>query len=728
METRPSDLVNLTTLDPSAIVDTLRHRHENNTPYTMCSGVLISVNPQQWLPLYKETTRRIYMAGGEKREPHPYILTARALKCVRHGDPHTLLITGESGAGKTEMARICLEFINSYTRNNSSQIERILKSGEVLEYIGNAQTIRNHNSSRFGKFLRLFYDGNQQCGASIQTYLLERGRIANNNIAEGTFRVVYALLNDTKMRDTFALHAIDRNVFGKTDAAFQSSWAIFSSVLISAGFAEQVIIDIAATISGTIFLLTRDFASASQVLGVETQKLTHVLRNRRTKVKDETIWSECSNDGVRQRSKALAMTIYTRMFNQTVLMLNDFIGGTQTGTSLNLLDIFGFEALASNGLEQLCINYCNERIQTLFINEVIVQQQLEYANEGIECSHIEFDGNRRILELCERCVFVKLDESTRLRGSPEGLVETIKAQSPTGFSVPLVRKDGPVFTIEHYAKPVLYNADMMIERNTNEIRSEIVEVMCDASNAYIANLFVGESDNSNDGKMWTATITSVFCEQMKKLTADIATTQSLYIRCIRPNETTVAIHFDDAVVSEQIAANGILHACKVMRNGYEFRMKHKRFADHFPKLYARGSSSLRAFGVFWGETMVYMSASCHERVRREEAALVIQPYAHEVIRRSIKRVRATIMIQSVARRRMKNAAQVFAARLIQRVVRHHNTLQLARLTRWKRFDEIERLKAQIIDLRRQLKEKNAWIFRASQILRHARPDVTAIAP
>tara|TARA_B110000046_G_scaffold170201_1_gene190010 strand:- start:770 stop:3031 length:2262 start_codon:yes stop_codon:yes gene_type:complete len=724
----PEDLVVLTTLDTQTIVGALRARHDNRLPYTMCRGVLISINPQQWLPLYTSALRRLYMAGVH-RDAHPYVLAARALRNVHIGESHTLVITGESGAGKTEMAKICLEFVSSFATDerSSERIDRILKSGEVLEYLGNAQTIRNNNSSRFGKFLRLFYDGSRQIGASIQTYLLERARIANGNADEGTFRVVYALLDDGGMRDTFALHAVDRSVFGQKNAAQPSSWARFSACLSVAGFDASTSLDIASMIAGAVFLLTRDFANASQIFGVDTSHLAHALSNRRTKVMAETIWSECSNDDVRRRSKALAMAIYARMFDDTVRKLNEFIGGEQLGASLNVLDIFGFEALGTNGLEQLCINYCNEKIQAMFLDDVIVQQQKEYASEGVECSHMDFDTNTGILELCERCVFSCLDEATRMRTSAEGFVQNMSAQRLTGFSVPLVRADRPVFTIAHYAKPVAYDADTMADRNTNDIRNEIVEVMREASNPAVAKLFAGALENPTAGKMWTTSIVGSFCDQMKTLTIDIAATHALYIRCIRPSEDSASLVFDDAVAEEQIAANGILQACKVMRNGFELRMTHQRFAHHFPRYHRRGAISLTAHGGHWGGTMVYMSASCNERVRREEACLRLQARALAVVRRGRRRREAAIDIQRGARARMKRKSSMRrqrAARLVQARVRRHNVRNLAR---WQHFDEVSLLKARIVELRRELKQKDVWIFRASQILR-GRPDLIALAP
>lgn len=718
------DLVALLTLDTDSILTAICERHNNLKPYTMCSGVLISVNPQQWLALYALDDCRLYMAGV-KKDAHPYKLAARALNGVRHGEAHTMVITGESGAGKTEMAKICLDFVSSFTPDtlSSERIARIQKSGKVLEYIGNAQTVRNNNSSRFGKFLTLFFDRSTQVGASIQTYLLEHGRIANSNPQEGTFRVVYALLNNERMRDTFALHAIDRTILGCVEAGHPTSWDEFKSCLAIAGFDETMTMDIASMVAGAIFLLTRDFASASQIFGLDTIHLTHVLGNRRTKVMDETIWSECTKDDIRQRSKALAMALYTRMFSCSIRKLNEFIGGIQTGTSLNVLDIFGFEALGTNGLEQLCINYCNEKIQAIFIEDVVVRQQLEYANEGVDCSHIRYDSETRVIDLCERCVFPRLDEATRLRTSAERFVEILSAERPVAFSVPLVRNTHVVFTIAHYAKPVTYNADVMIDRNTNAIRSEIVEVMASATNTSVASLFSDTVLNPIDGKMWTSSIAAKFCEQMEALTRDVGATHALYIRCVRPNESLTSLVFDKRVVEEQIAANGILEACKVMRNGYEFRMTHECFARTFPRAQYFKMPILKSNGGHWGKSMVYMSADCHDRLLREEACLLLQSRVHRVLRRGQLRRLAAVKIQRAVRRireERQTTRTSRAARVIQIRIRRHNAQNLAR---WKQFDEIERLKAHIVELRKELKQKNMWIFRATQVLRHHLPEM-----
>ncbi len=728
MDEDVEDLVSLTVLDTDTILKTLRKRHMARVPYTMCNSVCVSVNPHKWLPLYTSDIRTAYMHGSRKHA-HPYLLTARAVMGVRVQQSQTLVVTGESGAGKTEMARICLDFVRTFgdSEHSSPQIERILRAGEVLEYVGNAQTVRNANSSRFGKFLRLYFRNGFQVGASVQTYLLERGRILNPSSDEGTFRIVYALFEDRTIRDTYALHAVDRSVFGKHQAAHPSTWDDFQAVARIAGFDESNNAFIASVVSGVTFLLTRDLASAAQIFGVNTSSLTQVLSHRRTVVQNETLWTECSTEEVKLRCKALAMGLYARMFDRIVSMLNDFIGGSREGTTLNVLDIFGFEALGVNGLEQLCINYCNERIQTLFIDDVIVQQQLEYANEGVECSHIEFDTNTRVVDLCERVMFPLLDEALRLRMSGEGLIDSINAHRPTAFSVPLVRSTRPIFTIEHYAARVTYSADIFIERNSDELRSEIIECMTEASHPEISSLFQSTERVAADRKIWTTSITAAFSEQMKTLLGVIERTQTLYVRCIRPNESSNAVEFDNSVVEQQISANGILHACKVMRNGYEHRMTHETFAKRFPRINKEGVIFGDRRG-HWGKTMVYLNDSLHDEMRYKEAC--------EVLRAHVSRVASRIRVRNAAVMHVQRHVRAWicgrrttrlddAIILIQRRIRRHHSLSLAR---WRQFDEMQRLKAHIVELRREMKRKDQWIFRATQALRKHRPDLFSSAP
>ena len=464
MRTECDDLAALERVTDRDIVDVLKARFLARKPYTMCQRVCISVNPNAWCPLYDADTRRMYMKRAVGHAPaHIYKIAEQAFSHTSAAS-QTIVITGDSGAGKTEVARLCLDFISEQSTDDSSagQIERALHAQPVLEYLGNAQTTRNANSSRFGKFLTLHYQGTTQVSARIRTYLLEKSRVVGVAPGEGMFRVFYAILGDAQLRDAYALHAVDESVLGQREAAIASSYRSFQRAALAVGFHREQLDCIVHAIVGILFLRMRDYGNAATVLGLDTGILMRTLTHRRVRVgSDEEYWTECAPDEQRARMKALGMALYERTFRRVVEDTNAYVGVGDVGGSnaLHILDIFGFETFATNGLEQLCINYCNERIQQFFVDDVIVMQQLEYANEGIDCGHIEFDTTARVVELCEHTIFPLLDEAQRLKTTSDGFVNSIDARRPAAFSVPLVRSTSAIFSIDHYAGRVTYDTE-----------------------------------------------------------------------------------------------------------------------------------------------------------------------------------------------------------------------------------------------------------------------------
>jgi myosin heavy subunit len=775
-----NDLADLSSLDISSIMDTLRRRFDVGQPYTLCRGVCISINPHQWLPLYTTQMRKTYM-DEETADAHPYLLAARALRSVYINQAHTLVITGDSGSGKTEAVRICLEFTSTCsTRTGEARIQRILRTGELLEYMGNAQTANNANSSRFGKHLALYFRGREQVGARLQTFLLERGRVCPSNPSDGTFRVVYAILDDPVLCNEFALHAVDRSVLGNPQAASPSTWSRFRELARHVGFSEAQCSDMAESVVGGLFLRIRDYANASRVLGVDVGTLTRTMTHRRIATRDDEVWTPCSAAEVRQRCRGLAASLYSRMFDGVVRELNGYIGGTTTNTALSFLDIFGFESLETNRLDQLCINYCNERMQALFVEDMVLKQQLEYAEEGIAHEHIEFDADTRVVELCEVVLFPSLDEAVRLRSTPKELVDRLRAEQSRALDVPLVSSDRPTFAVEHYAGRVTYDASRFVERNADHVRPEFAEMLAAASRPGTAALFGAKNDAPlADRRLWSKSVATAFAEQMRALLSAITSTSVAYIRCVRPNASKAPDHFDDLDVRAQVAASGILHACRVMREGYEHRVPHSAFRRRFPHAWARRNDLSSSQEVHYGRAAVFMSARALTRLRRAEAACAVQRAWRRAWRRACTRKRrveaacaaqrawrractrkrraeAACVVQRVWRRactrkrRVEAASAVqcawrrerrtkkvckrrrprcpspalerpfartkAAATLIQRRVRVHNTIVFQR---WRDMDELGRLRVRVMELRDQIRAKDALLFRATVALRRA---------
>lgn len=735
------NLTDLVELNEEHILQLLNLRYEQMLPYTLCSSILISVNPYKPLPqLYTDAQHGRYRRGGETAVAHPYIVANRAMDGVtRARVSQTIVITGESGAGKTEMGKICLNFANRCGDATSPRLKQIMNAGQVLEFLGNAQTVRNGNSSRFGKFLQVHYDQGAQVGASIKTYLLERSRVVNPLPMEGSFRIVYAVLDS--LYEEYALNGFDRSVVGNSRAAVPSTWASFADACSQAGFgSDEVRLEISDIVAAVLFLLQRDYANASHLLGVDSGSLTLALHKRRTRVGDEVFWSECSLEDCKHRCKALAMSLYERMFGGGVDKLNGFIGGRVTELSLNILDIFGFESLDHNGLEQLCINYCNERIQSLFLTDVVVSQQRELEREGLECNVLGAGrkGDDAIASLCA-VLFSTLDEAQRLPNSTaEDFIRACDGKKLKGFWRPRIQT-GNVFVVEHYADDVHYTADEFLERNMDLLREEIVDVMR-ASTHPAVGAFFPSAVPSSSGKMWTASVVKIFAGEMANLMRTIGDTAVLYIRCIRPNERSAPGIFDMNFVERQVRANGIVQAANVMRRGYSHRMQQTAFLATFRRWGARLRRTLTAdAGFYWGaHEMVYMTYECHVLVLKHEMASVIQRAG---VRRNARRARTRLRwalrlalrtrrarLRACAREAEQRAepeepdltgssAAPRAAVIIQRRLRSHRGRNRHVFNRWKNLDELERLRAHIRILREEIRIKDEWIFCAKQKLR-----------
>lgn len=708
--------------DPEAIVRALQLRYVQRQPYTMCSDVCISINPLEWLPIYDEATRRAY-ARREANGAHMYRVVEKAHGSSDAGG-QTIVITGESGAGKTEIARLSMEYIASKNADDDL-LRRVLLTHPVLEYIGNAQTLRNGNSSRFGKLLTLSSTGRGRA-ATIETYLLEKTRAAAVAPGEGNFRVFYALLGDSRLCEEYGLQTLPSNVLGVEEPTIKSEWGVFAENMRGIGLSEADVDFVVTALVAMLWLSVRDMPSAARAFGVEPSELTQVVNNRRTRVSDaEVFWSECDTEETRARIRALIMEIYRGMFARVVGRVNASINDDDAHPSatvertnvVRILDLFGFEVFEVNGFDQLCINYCNERMQQLFVDDVIVMQQLEYANEGIGWTHVEFDGNARIVEMIERTLFVQLDEATRLRATPQSFVERMNAQRPFAFSTPLVRADATLFSVAHFAGQVAYTADQFVARNSDELRDELLEFL---RATRLSDVVVAPSAGDAVA-LWTETVSARFRRQMQDLTKCLLSGGCHYVRCIKPNADAQRGTFDAGLVTRQVVQSGLVQAYEVMRSGFAYRMTHAAFIRAFPAVCARRvrRRELVGEGGRWGKTLVYLDASAHRRLREYQAASTLA----RRVRRWLKTERARIRLQMTFRRRSfarraerrRTTAVAFerAALFLQQHVRARAN---ASSRRCREQSELARLREHNDVLTQMLQERDAWIFRATRIL------------
>jgi myosin-5 len=557
-----ADMVNLSTLDEGTILENLRNRFEEGEVYTVCGRIVVSVNPFRWLPLYGEDLVAKYHAAEDPfttEAPHVYSVTHAALNEVAvqasRGQAmrsQSILVSGESGAGKTEATKICMRYLAVVDSlcsvggfSGAGQLtEQILQTSPILEAIGNAQTVRNDNSSRFGKFLQLQYSADaRQLGAHIQTYLLERSRVVAPPDGEANYHIFMCLTSGCDEAETSGLQLLKEHEYpsitegaGRRPASERKkAWQEITEAFSQVGFAQDEQKDLMRAIASVLALLLLSFegsddsegnrvasvkdtgghlSRAAGGLDVEPPALAEALCSRRVFLPTGDVFVKPLDElQAADGRNALVKAVYGRMFDSIVTRLNALIscesgGGLADGSGsrantpkafIGILDIFGFESFVVNSFEQLCINFANEMLQQQFNADVFRQQQKEYEAEGIPWQSIDYQDNGPVLELIRGKrdgILTLLDEECRLQqGSPHTFVTKITnahAQH-ANFSLPKLqhgaRDAAPQFCVTHYAAKVEYDTALFLVKNTDPLHPELLEMMQTSSNAFLASLF-----------------------------------------------------------------------------------------------------------------------------------------------------------------------------------------------------------------------------------------------
>mmetsp|Transcript_17422 Transcript_17422/g.26931 ORF Transcript_17422/g.26931 Transcript_17422/m.26931 type:complete len:1192 (+) Transcript_17422:264-3839(+) len=548
------DMIELSFLHEAAILYNLKDRHVKGHPYTRTGDIVIAVNPYRWFKsLYTEENRTNYSRAlvweAAKKDydprkdlpPHVYETSALSYKGLSLGGmDQSILVSGESGAGKTETVKICMNHLASVVQQehqadgNTSQdqqvITRILDSNPLLEAFGNAKTRRNDNSSRFGKYVRLQFQRGANnpshltlVGSESQVYLLEKSRVVNHDEAERTFHIFYQLLAapdsikgqfwDKLKGTTYASFAY----VGETDTTsiegvsdeeqFRRTLKSLSIIGIQGQLLSTFMTAICVVLQlGNIFfgpspedsdhsVVTSTLAlnDLADLMGIPSENLRTTLTKRLVKVRKEETMVPQSPEAAKDSANALAKQIYDRTFLWLVRNIN---AATTAGEGegfgiIGLLDIFGFESFPVNSFEQLCINYANERLQQKFTKDVFVSVFEEYKDEGISLDEIKYDDNTHVLDLIQNktgLLAMLNEECIRPNGSDYGFVnKALHAnKSSPALIIPRIVHSDVEFGIRHYAGDVLYDATDFVTKNQDTLPSDLLDCARTSTNDIIA--------------------------------------------------------------------------------------------------------------------------------------------------------------------------------------------------------------------------------------------------
>jgi len=804
------DMTALGQLHEAAILYNLRKRHATLHPYTYVGEIVIAVNPYCWLPLYTDELRAAYAKAGARQRgggrdasaeealpPHVYATSVAAyerMAGLEDYSPQSILVSGESGAGKTETTKILMAHMAAIATAHESSagtehatILAIIEANPLLESFGNARTLRNDNSSRFGKFVQLQFGFPTQgfdmqrkaraplLGALSRTYLLEKTRILSQQPGERNYHIFYQMLGGLKMEkmkeynirrlakfknssayqylrndspgviegrtdeEAFARTRNALEIIGVHDEEQQRMWQLLAAVLVLGEVTFEPRLDQGEAEGGkqAVVISKKPFHDESPLsvtetvgalLGVEVPALGKAMCERTVSTRGETFTvplDESSASGCRD---ALAKALYTSLFDWLVRRINTAIGaedpsGTRAGRWVGILDIFGFEHFKVNSYEQLMINFANEKLQQKFTADVFSAIQTEYADEGITWQQVDYQDNADLLQLIEgRMGIIDFmnEEVMRGTGTDDAFVSKIQAQQfpDTILGFRKGHHQGQ-FTIHHYAGPVTYQASGFLAKHKDALFPDLKAMLQASSHPLVHTLFASPMVSTGsagavvssaprrrgrrDSALSAATVGTQFKQSLAELMETLATTESNYIRCIKPNSFKLPAHaspsgggaptpppqavagggpegsqdpFAMVMVAEQLRCAGVVEAVRVARAAYPNRLPHKTFVERFrhlvpASLVIAGEGGLRdvcarLLGHFAlkdpeeqqnGRTRVYFRGGVLERLEglradnQAQSARVLQRRIRGFIARSkyVRRLSSAQRIQAMVR-------------------------------------------------------------------------------
>ncbi|KFO90259.1 Unconventional myosin-XIX, partial [Buceros rhinoceros silvestris] len=631
------DLTKVNPVTTTTVLRCLQARYTVNLFYTNAGCSLVALNPFRPVScLYSPELMREYHVAPRPQDlkPHIFAVAEQTYRNVQSQiDPvnQSIIVSGESGAGKTWTSRCLMKFYASVAASAISpkgnetveRIEkRVLDSNPVMEAFGNACTLRNNNSSRFGKYIQLQLDRfHHLSSASIQTFLLEKTRVAYQAPSERNFHIFYQITKGATAEERLEWNlpeGADYRWLPNSERNLdEDCFEVTRDAMFHLGMDRSTQNNIFKVLSGLLHLgnvqfsnpvdesqpceledKAKDFVkTAGDLLKIPVEELLESLRIRTiTAGKQQVFKKPCSRAECETRRDCLAKVIYAKLFDWLVLVINESIyADPSVWTSfIGLLDVYGFEAFPENNLEQLCINYANEKLQQHFVAHYLKAQQEEYAAEGLQWSFINYQDNQPCLDLIEGnplSIFSLLNEECRLnRSSNTDLFQT-RIEKALSSNQCLSRNKfskKPNFIISHYAGKVCYQLAAMVEKNKDPIPPELVHVLQKSKDLLLQKLFPVTERNQNNIKTQNraavVTVVSKFKGSLEHLMQILSSTTPHYIRCIKPNADCKAMTFKREEVLRQLQACGIVEAISISAAGFPVRIPLQSFTERYKML------------------------------------------------------------------------------------------------------------------------------------------------
>ncbi|XP_062142186.1 myosin heavy chain, muscle isoform X24 [Drosophila sulfurigaster albostrigata] len=645
------DMADMTVLNTPCVLHNLRQRYYAKLIYTYSGLFCVAINPYKRYPVY--TNRCAKMYRGKRRNevpPHIFAISDGAyVDMLTNHVNQSMLITGESGAGKTENTKKVIAYfatVGASTKKDESQKnkgsleDQVVQTNPVLEAFGNAKTVRNDNSSRFGKFIRIhFGPTGKLAGADIETYLLEKARVISQQSLERSYHIFYQIMSGAVAGvkeicgltdNIYDYHIVSQGKVTVPSIDDSEEFILTDQAFDILGFTKQEKEDVYRITAAVMHMGGMKFKQrgreeqaeqdgeeeggrVSKLFGCDTAELYKNLLKPRIKVGNEFVTQGRNVQQVTNSIGALCKGVFDRLFKWLVKKCNETLDTKQKRQHfIGVLDIAGFEIFDYNGFEQLCINFTNEKLQQFFNHVMFVLEQEEYTREGIHWDFIDFGMDLlACIELIEKPMGILsiLEEESMFPKATDQTFSEKLTNTHLGKSAPFQKPKPPKpgqqaahFAIGHYAGVVAYNITGWLEKNKDPLNDTVVDQFKKSQNKLLIEIFADHPGQSGGGEQAKggrgkkgggfATVSSAYKEQLNSLMTTLRSTQPHFVRCIIPNEMKQPGVVDAHLVMHQLTCNGVLEGIRICRKGFPNRMIYPDFKMRYQILNPRGIKGL----------------------------------------------------------------------------------------------------------------------------------------
>ncbi|XP_042293750.1 unconventional myosin-XV [Sceloporus undulatus] len=622
------DMTQLEELQESVVLQNIKRRFERGLIYTYIGSILVSMNPYKMYNIYG--TDHVLQYEGKalgENPPHLFAITNIAYSKLRDAKLNQcIIISGESGSGKTEATKLILRYLAAINQKQSAtqQIE-ILEATPLLESFGNAKTVRNNNSSRFGKFVEIFLEDGLICGAITSQYLLEKSRVVFQAKNERNYHIFYEILAGlpAQQKRRFCLQEAETYYYlnqggnceipGKVDLEDfhrlldamdilhftphdqDSIFRILSSILhLGNVYFEKYETDFQEVAS---VVSAREIRVVAELLQISPEGLQRSITYKVTETMREKIFTPLTVESAIDARDAIAKILYSLLFNWLTDRINRLIYPRQQTLSIAVLDIYGFEDLGFNSFEQLCINYANEYLQFFFNKIVFKEEQEEYILEQLQWREIAFNDNQACIELIAQrphgILKILDDQSSFPQATDHTFLQKCHyhhGANPLYFKPKLPL---PEFTIRHYAGRVTYQVHKFLDKNYDQVRQDVLDLFVNSKTKMVANLFYSHAqvlaqqktimgrNSTGRRKYKPQTVAAKFQQSLLELVEKMERCNPFFVRCIKPNNKKEPDLFETDVVSGQLRHSGILETIRIRKLGFPVRIPFHVFIERY---------------------------------------------------------------------------------------------------------------------------------------------------